>query len=37
MAQLDTTVVNVALPTIEREFGIGTSLRNGLCLVMSFR
>jgi MFS family permease len=32
MAQLDATVLNVALPTIEREFGIGTSLTQWIVL-----
>nr|WP_051425535.1 MFS transporter [Jiangella gansuensis] len=32
MAQLDTTVVNVALPTIENDFGIGTSLTQWIVL-----
>lgn len=32
MAQLDATVVNVALPTIEAEFGIGTSLTQWIVL-----
>lgn len=32
MAQLDATVVNVALPTIEAEFGVGTSLTQWIVL-----
>ena len=32
MAQLDATIVNVALPTIEAEFGIGTSLTQWIVL-----
>lgn len=32
MAQMDATIVNVALPTIEREFGVGTSLTQWIVL-----